>query len=143
MANVEQKAGTIVDLMNESGNFKTLSALLKEADLLDTLKGSGPFTVFAPTDDAFEKIPKKTRENLKQPASHDRLQRILKHHVAEGRKTGKDVGSASSIKMLDGTEVAIEASGKKIHVGEAAVTEADLEAGNGIVHVINKVLMPE
>lgn len=143
MANVEKQARTIVDLVNESGNFKTLSAFLKEAGLMGTLKGKGPFTVFAPTDDAFNKIPKQTRESLKQPASHDRLQRILKHHVANGRKTGKEVGSVSSIKMMDGTEVDITAKGKNVHVGEAVVTNADLEAGNGIVHVINRVLMPE
>jgi len=99
--------------------------------------------VFAPTDSAFEKLPRQTREALTTPASHDRLQRILKHHVVQGRKMAKDVGAASSFKMLDGTTVSIKKKGDAVHIGEATVKKTDLEAQNGVIHVINRVLMPE
>lgn len=143
MAKVEKKATTVIDVVNESGDFTTLSAFLKEADLMDTLKGKGPFTVFAPTDDAFRHLPRQTRDAIKKPASHDRLQRILKHHVVKGRKMANEVASASALTMLDGTTIEIQKKGSTVHIGEATIKKTDMEAENGVVHVINRVLMPE
>lgn len=143
MADVQQQAKTIADVINEPRAFTSLSAFLKQADFLETLKRDGPFTLFAPTDDAFRRLPRPTREALKQPASHDRLQRVLKHHVAEGRHTAEDLTEASAFTMMDGKTVAVEKKGRTVHVGTASVTKTAREAGNGIIHVINRVLMPE
>jgi uncharacterized surface protein with fasciclin (FAS1) repeats len=143
MADVQKQAKTIADMINEPGEFTSLSAFLEQADLMDTLKEEGPFTLFAPTDDAFRRLPRQTREVLKQPASHDRLQRTLKHHVVEGRHSAAEVAEASSLTMMDETTVSIETKGRKVHIGEASVTQKDREAGNGLIHVINRVLMPE
>jgi len=143
MARVEEKAKTIVDLAKSAGNFKTLVDALKAADLVDTLKGKGPFTVFAPSDDAFKKLPKETRDSIMKPANKSRLQRILKHHVVEGRKQAKDVSGASSFKMLDGKTLNVRKRGDQVRIGDATITKTDLEAENGVVHVIDRVLMPE
>jgi uncharacterized surface protein with fasciclin (FAS1) repeats len=143
MAKIEQKAKTIVQLADRAGNFGQLVVAIKEADLADTLKGDGPFTVFAPTDAAFKKIPKDTRESLMQPANRDRLQRILKHHVMKGRKMAKDVTSASSLTMMDGKALPVQQKGNKVRIGDATIQDTDLEAENGVVHVIDRVLMPE
>lgn len=143
MARVEEKAKTIVDLAKNAGNFKTLVDALQSADLVDTLKGKGPFTVFAPSDDAFKKLPKETRESIMKSANKSRLQRILKHHVVEGRKRAKDVSGASSFKMLDGKTLNVRKKGDQVRIGEATITKTDLEAENGIVHVIDRVLIPE
>lgn len=143
MAKVQKQAKTIVELAKDAGNFATLVDAIKAADLTDTLKGSGPFTVFAPSDEAFKKLPKETRESIMKPANKSRLQRILKHHVVEGRKMAKDVTSASSFKALDGKTVNVRTKGDKVHIGDATVQKTDLEAENGVVHVIDRVLMPE
>jgi uncharacterized surface protein with fasciclin (FAS1) repeats len=143
MARVEEKAKTIVDLAKKAGNFKTLVDALQAADLVDTLKGKGPFTVFAPSDDAFKKLPKETRESIMKPANQSRLQRILKHHVVDGRKRAKDVSGASSLKMLDGKTLNVRKRGDQVRIGDATITKTDLEAENGVVHVIDRVLMPE
>jgi len=143
MARVEEKAKTIVDLAKNAGNFKTLVDALKAADLVDTLKGKGPFTVFAPSDDAFKKLPKETRDSIMKPANKSRLQRILKHHVVEGRKQAKDVSEVSSFKMLDGKTLNVQKKGDQVRIGDATITKTDLEAENGVVHVIDRVLMPE
>ena len=116
---------------------------LKAADLVDTLKGKGPFTVFAPSDDAFKKLPKETRDSIMKPANKSRLQRILKHHVVEGRKRAKDVSEASSFKMLDGKTLNVRKKGDQVRIADATITKTDLEAENGVVHVIDRVLMPE
>jgi uncharacterized surface protein with fasciclin (FAS1) repeats len=143
MARVEEKAKTIVDLAKNAGNFNTLVDALKAADLVDTLKGTGPFTVFAPSDDAFKKLPKETRDSIMKPANKSRLQRILKHHVVEGRKRAKEVSGASSFKMLDGKTLTVRTKGDQVRIGDATITKTDLEAENGVVHVIDRVLMPE
>ena len=142
MAKVQQ-AKTIVDLATDAGNFKTLVDALQSADLVETLKGSGPFTVFAPSDDAFKKLPKETRESIMKPANKSRLQRILKHHVVEGRKQAKEVSSASSFKMLGGKTLNVRKRGDQVRIGDATITKTDLEAENGTVHVIDRVLIPE
>ena len=142
MARVEEKANTIVDLAQNAGNFKTLVDALKAADLVDTLKGKGPFTVFAPSDDAFKKLPKDMRDSIMKPANKSRLQRILKHHVMEGRKRAKDVTGASSFRMLDGKTLNVRKKGDQVRIGDATIMKTDLEAENGIVHVIDEVLMP-
>jgi len=142
MAKIEEKAKTIVDLAKNAGNFKTFMAALRSADLVDTLKGKGPFTVFAPSDDAFKKLPREMRDSIMKPANKSRLQRILKHHVVEGRKRAKDVSEASSFKMLDGKTLNVRKKGDQVRIGDATITQTDLEAENGVIHVIDEVLMP-
>ena len=143
MAQVEEKAKTIVDLAKKAGTFTTLVDALKAADLADTLKGDGPFTVFAPSDDAFKKLPKETRDSIMKLENKSRLQRILKHHVVKGHKQAKDVSGATSLKMMDGTTLNVRTKGDRVRIGEAAITKPDLEAENGVVHVIDRVLIPE
>lgn len=143
MAKVEKKAKTIVDLAKDAGNFTTLVKALRTADLVDTLKGKGPFTVFAPSDDAFKKLPKDTRDSLFEADNKKRLQRILKHHVVSGRKMAKTVSSAPSMKMMDGTTLRIRKKGTDVQIGDATIMTTDLEAENGVVHVIDRVLIPE
>lgn len=143
MAKVQKQAKTVVDLASKAGNFTTLVSALKNADLVDTLKGEGPFTVFAPTDDAFKRLPSDTRETIMEPGNKKRLQRILKHHVMEGRKQARTVRSAPSLKMLDGTTLRVQKKGDKVQIGNATIQDTDLEAENGIVHVIDRVLMPK
>jgi len=143
MAKVQKKEKTIIDLAKNAGSFTSLVDAILEAELADTLSGSGPFTVFAPSDAAFKKLPKETRDSIMNPANKSRLQRILKHHVVEGRKRAEDVASASSFEMMDGKTLSVTTEGDEVHVGDAIIEETDLEAENGIVHVIDTVLMPE
>jgi uncharacterized surface protein with fasciclin (FAS1) repeats len=143
MAKIEEKAKTIVDLAKNAGTFKTLMAALRSADLVDTLKGNGPFTVFAPSDDAFKKLPRETRDEIMKPVNKSRLQRILKHHVVEGRQMAKEVSGSSSVKMMDGKTLTVRKKGDQVRLGDATITQTDLEAENGVVHVIDRVLMPE
>ena len=143
MAKVQKKAKTIVELASNAGDFSTLVTALKAADLVDTLKGSGPFTVFAPTDEAFDRLPSDLRDSLMEAENKERLQQILQHHVMEGRKRSRTVRSAPSLKMLDGTSVQVQKKGDKVQIGDATIQDTDLEAENGLVHVIDRVLMPE
>lgn len=143
MAEVKKKAKTIVDLATSAGNFKTLVKAIKGADLVDTLKGSGPFTVFAPSDDAFNRLPEDTRESIMKPENKERLQSILKHHVVQGRKMAKDVGASSKMKMMDGSSLPVSKKRNKVQIGDATIQKTDLEAENGVVHVIDRVLMPK
>ena len=143
MATVKQKPKTIVDLATNDGAFSTLVDALKSADLVGTLKGEGPFTVFAPNDDAFAKLPKGTQKSLMKSTNKSRLQDILKHHVIRGRKMAADLSSVSSVKTLSGDSLKVAKKGNVLHVGDAKIRQTNLEAQNGIVHVIDQVLMPE
>ncbi len=136
------KMQDIVDTAVEAGTFKTLVTALKAADLVDTLKGTGPFTVFAPTDAAFAKLPKGTVEDLLKPENKAKLVAILTYHVVSGKVMSKDIaGKTSKAKSVEGADVSINAT-KGVKVDDATVTKADIETSNGVIHVIDTVLMP-
>ena len=143
MATVKQKPKTIVDLAINDGSFTTLVDALKAADLVGTLQGDGPFTVFAPNDDAFAKLPKGTQKSLLKSTNKSQLQDILKYHVIQGRKMASDLSSVSSVNTMSGESLNLRKKGNVIHVGDAKIRKTNLEAENGIVHVIDQVLMPE
>ena len=129
----------IVDTAIAAGNFETLATALQAAGLVDTLKGKGPFTVFAPTDEAFAKIPKADLDALLKDKA--KLARVLTYHVVSGKLMAKDVASLSEAKTVEGQSVKIDtASGVK--VDGASVVTADIEASNGVIHVIDSVIVP-
>ena len=132
----------IVDTAAGAGNFTTLVAAVKAAGLVETLKGPGPFTVFAPTDDAFAKLPKGTVEDLLKPENKAQLVSILTYHVVAGKVMSKDIaGKTTNAKSVQGAEIAIDAT-KDVMVNKAKVVKADIEASNGVIHVIDAVIMP-
>lgn len=135
-------AADIVDTA-VAGNFKTLVAAVKAADLVDTLKGPGPFTVFAPTDEAFAKLPAGTLETLLKPENKAKLQSILTYHVAPGKLMSQDVVKLNSAKTVEGRSIAIKTMNGGVMVNNAHVTKADIEASNGVIHVIDTVILPE
>ena len=136
------KAADIVDTAVEAGSFNTLVAAVKAADLVDTLKGEGPFTVFAPTDEAFAALPEGTLDDLLKPENKDQLVAILTYHVVPGKVMSGDIaGQKLDVETVQGTTVAVDAmSGVKID--DAMVTTADIETSNGVIHVIDKVILP-
>jgi uncharacterized surface protein with fasciclin (FAS1) repeats len=136
-------AGTgknIVATAKADGQFKTLTALLRRAGLARTLEGHGPFTVFAPTDRAFAKVPKKTLNALKTDKA--KLRSVLLYHVAKGKLTAAKVVKRRWIKTLNGQRVRVRVRDGKVFVGRARVTTPDVAASNGVIHVINRVLIP-
>lgn len=138
-------AGTkdIVDTAVNAGSFKTLVAAVKAAGLVDTLKGDGPFTVFAPTDEAFAKLPAGTIEDLLKPENKAKLTSILTYHVVPGKVMSKDIaGKKLGAKTVQGQEVSVDAT-KVVKVDGATVTSADLITSNGVIHVIDTVIMPK
>jgi uncharacterized surface protein with fasciclin (FAS1) repeats len=137
-----QAADDIVDTAVRSGSFKTLVTALKAADLVDTLKGKGPFTVFAPTDAAFAKLPKGTVATLLKPENKAKLVSILTYHVVSGKVMAKDLaGKKTTAVSVEGSKITINAT-KGVMVDKAKVTKADIEASNGVIHVIDRVIMP-
>jgi transforming growth factor-beta-induced protein len=132
----------IVDTAVGAGTFKTLAAALGAAGLVDTLKGAGPFTVFAPTDDAFAKLPAGTVENLLKPENKDQLVAILTYHVVAGSVKAADVVKLSSAKTVNGADVKITVSGSSVKVNDANVVTTDIMASNGVIHVIDAVILP-
>lgn len=143
MAIAKKRASTIVDLAADSNNFTKLVEAIKQADLEKTLKGQGPFTVFAPNDKAFEYLSRETWGTLTKPANKHKLQNLLKLHVVSGRKSAKDVMGASSMKMMDGTSLSISKEDGDPRIGEARIKKTDLEAENGVIHEIDRVLWRE
>jgi uncharacterized surface protein with fasciclin (FAS1) repeats len=134
----------IVDTAVSAGSFKTLTTALKAAGLVETLKGKGPFTVFAPTDEAFAtKLPAGTVESLLKPANKQKLTAILTYHVVAGNVKAADVIKLSSAKTLNGQSVTIKTAGGKVLINGATVVKADIAATNGTIHVIDTVLMPK
>lgn len=133
----------IVQVADGAGSFKTLVAALKAADLVDTLKGSGPFTVFAPTDEAFAKLPKGTLEDLLKPENKAKLASILTYHVVAGNVKAADVVKLTSAKTVQGSEVKIAVNGKSVSVDNAKVTATDIATLNGTIHVIDSVILPK
>ncbi len=131
----------IVETAVEAGSFKTLVAAVTAAGLAETLSGTGPFTVFAPTDDAFAKIPSETLTDLLKPENKEKLAGILTYHVVSGKVLAADAAKLTTAKTVNGQEIKIDAtSGVKIN--DATVTTADVEASNGVIHIIDTVLMP-
>ena len=132
----------IIDTAVANGSFKTLVAAVKAAGLVDTLKGKGPFTLFAPTDAAFSSLPEGTVANLLKPENKAKLVAILTHHVLAGAVTSKAVvGKKLSPKTVNGTSLSVDGTNGVIVSGAKVVT-ADVKASNGIIHVIDKVLLP-
>jgi uncharacterized surface protein with fasciclin (FAS1) repeats len=129
----------IVDTAVKAGSFSTLVAAIKAADLTDTLQGTGPFTVFAPTDEAFGKLPEGTVNELLQDIP--KLKKILKYHVVSGKVMAADVIKRKSAKTVEGSDVKIDAS-NGVKVNDANVTSSDVNADNGVIHIIDTVLMP-
>ncbi len=132
----------IVDTAVQAGQFKTLAAALQAAGLVDVLKGEGPFTVFAPTDEAFSKLPQGTLEDLLKPENKATLSGILTYHVVSGKVLSTDL-QEGNVSTLDGGAVIIDFEGQGVKVNEANVIQADIVADNGVIHVIDKVWLPE
>src|SRR5689334_14855656 len=135
-------AADIVDTA-VAAKFKTLVAAVKAADLVDTLKGPGPFTVFAPTDEAFAKLPPGTLETLLKPENKAKLQSILTYHVVPGRVLSQDVVKLDSAKTVEGRTLSIKTADGGVMVNNAHVIKADIKTSNGVIHVIDTVLLPE
>lgn len=133
----------IVDTAVSAGSFKTLTAALDAAGLVETLKGKGPFTVFAPTDQAFAKLPEGTLKSLLKPENKQNLTAILTYHVVAGNVKAADVIKLSSAKTLNGQSVTIKTAGGNVLINGATVVKADIAATNGTIHVIDTVLMPK
>jgi len=132
----------IVDTAVAAGSFQTLAAALQAAGLVETLKGPGPFTVFAPTDAAFAKLPAGTVESLLKPENKARLTAILMYHVVPGRVLAAQVGGMTSAPTANGQTLAITSDNGMVTVGGARVTKADILCSNGVIHVIDTVLLP-
>lgn len=131
----------IVDTAVEAGSFTTLVAAVQAAGLVDTLKGEGPFTVFAPTDEAFAALPAGTVEELLKPENMDKLTAILTYHVIPGKVMSGDLSDGMTAATVEGSEVTIGTEGG-VTVQGANVTAADIEASNGVIHVIDQVILP-
>ena len=132
----------IVETAIAAGSFNTLAKALKAADLVDTLKGQGPFTVFAPTDEAFAKLPPGTLNDLLKPENKQKLQRILTYHVVPGRVSSADVVKLHTAKAVSGDTIDINANGGTVRVDNARVVKTDIAASNGVIHVIDTVIIP-
>ncbi|AXA37537.1 MAG: hypothetical protein KatS3mg130_0007 [Candidatus Sumerlaea sp.] len=133
----------IVDTAIGAGQFNTLVKAVQAAGLEQTLRGKGPFTVFAPTDEAFSKLPKATLEDLLKPENKEKLASILTYHVVPGKVLAADVVKLSSAKTVNGKEVKITVEDGKVKVDDANVVKTDIETNNGVIHVIDKVILPK
>ncbi len=133
----------IIDTAAGAGKFNTLVAAIEAADLVSTLKGDGPFTVFAPTDEAFAKLPPGTVDDLLKPENKSKLQAILTYHVVPGKVMAKDVVSLSEAKTVNGASLMVKADGGKVMIDNAQVTKTDIECSNGIIHIIDTVVLPK
>jgi len=133
----------IVDVAASNDDFSTLVAAVKAAGLVDTLKGEGPFTVLAPTNAAFAKLPEGTVENLLKPENKDQLTAILTYHVIPGNNPASTVVTLNSAPTVNGQSVSISVDNGTVSINNATVTATDVEASNGVIHVIDTVLIPE
>lgn len=133
----------IVDTAISAGSFNTLAQALQAADLVNTLKGPGPFTVFAPTDEAFAKLPDGTLADLLKPENMAKLQAILTYHVVPGKVMAADAAKLSSAKTVNGQSFSISESGSGLMVDGAHVVKPDIMASNGVIHVIDQVILPK
>lgn len=133
----------IVENAVNSADHTTLVAAVKQAGLAETLSGAGPFTVFAPTNTAFDAVPKATLESLMKPEMKDKLTNILTYHVVPGMMKAADLKDGQKLKTVQGEELTVKISDGKVWINDAEVTTADAVSSNGVTHVINKVLMPK
>jgi uncharacterized surface protein with fasciclin (FAS1) repeats len=140
---VRAETRDVVDTAVAAGSFKTLAKALDAAGLVTTLKGAGPFTVFAPTDEAFAKLPAGTLETLLKPENREKLRRILTYHVVSGKVMASDAMKLQSAKAVSGDTITVKAQNGVVHVDSATVTSADVTASNGVIHVIDSVLLPK
>lgn len=142
-ATASAQAADIVDTAVEAGQFETLVAAVQAAGLVEALKGEGPFTVFAPTDEAFAALPEGTVEQLLLPESRDQLVAVLTYHVIPGRVMSADIaGQTLQVETLQGQSLSIDAT-NGVTVDQAKVIAADIEASNGVIHVIDAVVLPQ
>jgi uncharacterized surface protein with fasciclin (FAS1) repeats len=139
----KKETPSIVGIASTNADFETLTAALKAADLVGTLEGKGPFTVFAPTDAAFEKLPAGTLEDLLKPENKAKLTAILTYHVVPGNVKAADVVKLTGAKTVNGQEVKIAVNGGKVMVDGANVVTTDIAASNGTIHVIDSVILPQ
>jgi uncharacterized surface protein with fasciclin (FAS1) repeats len=137
-----QHTKDIVDTAVAAGSFNTLAKALTAADLVSTLKGAGPFTVFAPTDEAFAKLPAGTVEDLLKPENKAKLRRVLMYHVVPGKVMAADVVKLSSAKTASGDMLPIKVNGSTVTVNGSRVVKTDIGASNGVIHVVDSVLLP-
>lgn len=137
---VKKPTMDIVETAVAAGNFKTLATALKEAGLIETLKGEGPFTVFAPTDEAFAKVLKADLNNLLK--DKEQLKKVLLYHVVAGKIMSTDVTKLKSAATVEGSDVQISIKGKDVMINAAKVVAVDVDATNGVIHVIDSVIMP-
>ena len=133
----------IVDTAVAAGQFNTLAAALGAAGLVDTVKGAGPFTVFAPTDAAFAKLPAGTVENLLKPENKAQLTAILTYHVVPGKVMAADVVKLKEAKTVNGKMLKVQVNGASVMINDANVTATDIQASNGVIHVIDTVVLPK
>ena len=138
---VTTNAADVVDTAIKAGKFKTLVTAVKAAGLVKTLKGKGPFTVFAPTDDAFAKLPKGTLESLLKPENKEKLKSILTYHVVAAKVPSNAV-STTKVKMVNGQKANLKVENKKVTINGANVVAVDIMASNGVIHVIDSVILP-
>ena len=139
--NMSAPTKDIVETAIAAGSFNTLAAALKAAGLVETLKGKGPFTVFAPTDDAFKKLPAGTLDDLLKPENKAKLAAILTYHVVSGKVLAADV-KAGKVKTVEGADATIMVMGKSVMIDKANVVKTDILASNGVIHVIDAVILP-
>ena len=133
----------IVDVAATNGSFNTLVAAVKAGGLVDTLKGKGPFTVFAPTDAAFAKLPEGTVEMLLKPENRDKLVAVLTYHVVAGKVYAADVVKIESATTVQGQDVMAKVNGGKVMINDANVVMVDVSVSNGVIHVVDTVLLPK
>lgn len=141
VAEAGAEEGTVVDVLVGNPDFSTLVAAVKAAGLVETLSGEGPFTIFAPTNEAFAKVPKETLDMLLSPEGKDKLTAILTYHVVPAKVMAADVKTMKA-PTVEGTEIDVVVADGAVKVDEATVTATDMAASNGVVHVIDTVLMP-
>ena len=134
--------GTVVGVAAQDGRFATLLTALKAAELLEPLTAEGPFTIFAPTDEAFQALKAGTLDGLLKPESKDNLVKLLRHHVVSGKLMAEDAPGLSDAITLAGTTLAIETADGSVKIGGANVTQADIAGSNGIIHVVDRVIVP-
>jgi len=132
----------IVETAVAAGSFTTLVAAVQAAGLVETLSGPGPFTVFAPTDEAFKKLPPGTVDNLLKPENKEKLVAVLTYHVVPGNLMAKDVVGATSLKTVQGKDLTVMVNGSEVKINDALVIKTDIAASNGVIHVIDTVVLP-
>lgn len=137
-----EKKADLVDTAVAAGNFETLAAALTAAGLVDALKGDGPFTVFAPTDEAFAKLPAGTVENLLKPENLEQLKAILLYHVVPAKVMAAEALKLTSADTLNGQKLTLKIDGETLWVDKATVTATDITASNGVIHVVDSVMLP-